>query len=241
MIRYYKHSVIAEQEDYIVVNKPPHLAVIPERNPGGRPCLKAILERTYGKLYVVHRLDKETSGVMIFCRNADAHRAFSMLFQSRSIEKIYHAVVYGRPHEDEGIMDFNISSQPNSSGKYYVSRSGKSAQTEYKIMEELLNNYYLLQLKIITGRTHQIRVHCQHQGFPLAVDGLYGYQDEFYLSSVKRNFRLAKFEEEIPLMSRTSLHAKTIAFQDPISCEEVRYEAPHFKDFKAVLNQLMVF
>ncbi len=241
MIRNYKYSIIHEEEDYIIVNKPPHIAVIPERDNTVSRSLKELLEIKYGKLYVVHRLDKNTSGLIIFCKNADTHKAFSMLFQNREIHKYYHAIVYGRPMEEEGVIDARISGVPNSKGKYYVSKQGKEAISHYKLVETLLGNYSLLEMKIITGRTHQIRVHCQHMGFPLAVDSMYGYLPDFFLSSIKRNFRLSKFEEEMPLMSRTSLHARRIEFVDPITCEERSFTAPHFKDFKAMLNQLNDF
>lgn len=235
--RQYEHQIIHLDEDILVVNKPAHISVIPDRM-ADNLCLKEILEREHGKLWVVHRLDRDTTGVLLFARNKEAHRTLSIAFQERKVDKIYQAIVYGKPYEDEGIIEMGLTDQPDRKGRYHTSEKGKIAITKYKILEELSHNYTLILLELITGRSHQIRVHCEYMGFPLAADPIYGHEPAFYLSSIKRRFNIGKFDEEYPLMDRNSLHARKISFEHPTSSEKVEFRAEHFKDFKAVLNQL---
>lgn len=235
--RKYKYQLIHEEEAFLIINKPAHLSVVPDRTEDNT-SLKQMLDRKFGRVWVVHRLDRNTTGALVFARNAEVHRHLSIQFQERKVDKVYNAIVYGRPQEEEGTIETFVSDYPDRKGRYHVRKAGKIAITHYKVLEELSNNYYLLELKIVTGRRHQIRLHCEHAGFPLAADPVYGHEPAFYLSQIKRKFQLGKFKEEYPLLDRNSLHARKLAFDHPISGERVQFEAPHFKDFLAVLNQL---
>lgn len=238
MIRRYNYEILFEDNDVLVVNKPPYLPVIPLREPNQLPSLKEQLDKVYDNIMIVHRLDKNTSGALVFAKNAESHRTLSMDFENRNVHKRYHAVVYGRPQSNEGEIHAPISKTMNYSGKYTVQAGGRDSLTEYKIIEELIYPYFLVEFNLITGRTHQIRVHAEYAGFPLAVDPLYGHASEFYLSSVKKRFNIKKHEEERPLLFRNSLHARYIDFKHPTSGKLVSIKAPHFKDFRAFLNQL---
>ena len=211
---------------------------IPDRFLPDKPNLYASLNRAYGKIWVVHRLDKETSGIICFAKTEAAHRNLSQQFELRKVEKYYQALVEGRILEEEGIIDKPIIANKSRGGKMAVSKQGKHALTTYQVLETF-KAYTLVKVRIETGRTHQIRVHFQAIGYPLAVDSIYGNKEAFYLSQVKlRSYRLGKGQNERPLMHRTSLHAQQLVLSHPDSGEKLHFEAVLPKDFKAVLNQL---
>lgn len=229
--------LIEEQEDLVVINKPAGLLVIPDRFHPEWPCLSRMLEARYGKIWVVHRLDRDTSGVIVFARSEAAHRHLSAAFQERKVEKTYLGLVTGRPPQTEGRIDTPIMEHPGKGGQMRVGSRGKPAVTTYEVLQSF-GLYSLLRLQIHTGRTHQIRVHLQSIGHPIAMDPLYGQGEPFYLSRVKRGYRMGRFqEEEKPLMSRMALHASALALTDEKGQRRL-FEAPLPKDFQAVLHQL---
>lgn len=236
-----KHTPeILYQDDYIIiVNKPSDILSIPDRFSPDKPNLYTWLNEAFGKTYIVHRLDRETSGIMVFARTEEAHRSLSMQFEHRETEKVYLALLDGYLYQDSGEIDKPISPRPGFPGEMMVSAKGKASLTLFKVVERF-KNFTLVEADIKTGRTHQIRVHFKSIGFPLAVDPLYGRRDGFYLSEVKTNrFKLGKYvEEERPLMSRVTLHALRLTFNHPDTGERVSFESPLPKDFNAVLNQL---
>ena len=118
-----------------------------------------------------------------------------------------------------------------------VSAKGKPALTRYQVVE-YLGNFTLVRAWILTGRMHQVRVHFQALGYPLVVDPLYGRRDAFYLSEIKRNYRLAKGEEERPLLSRSALHAEQLTFTHPATEARMTFEAPLPRDMAALVKQL---
>lgn len=235
----HQFDIIFEDEDLVVVNKPPFLLTIPDRFSPDKPNLYHQLGERYGKIFTVHRLDRETSGILVFAKNEEAHRELSRQFQEHSVEKIYFALVEGVMHQEEGIIDKAIAEHPTEPGKMIVAQRGKRSITHFKV-REYFKNFTLLEADIKTGRMHQIRVHFQSLGYPLAVDALYGRKTEFHLSDVKLSkYRMGKFqEEERPLMARTSLHAGRLAFTHPRTGERVIFEAELPKDFGAMVNQL---
>jgi 23S rRNA pseudouridine955/2504/2580 synthase/23S rRNA pseudouridine1911/1915/1917 synthase len=214
------------------------LLTIPDRFAPEKPNLYHILQQHIGEIFVVHRLDKETSGILVFAKNEAAHKELSRQFQERTTEKIYYALLDGTLHQEEGVIEKAIAPHPAHPDRMVVAKKGKASITHYKVVE-LFKNFTLVEANIKTGRTHQIRVHFQSIGYPLAVDVLYGRREAFLLSDVKlKKFRLGKEEEERPMMSRSSLHAAKLTFQHPSSGEPMTFEAPLPKDFSAVLNQL---
>lgn len=233
-----KLDILFEDEHVVILNKPAGLLTLPDRFKPERPNLLDWLTKIYGKIWTVHRLDKDTSGVICFAKNETAHRELSLKFENRAVKKIYHLITQGRISPEEGTIDKGIANHPTKGGRMMVSAKGKVAVTTYKTLEQFKAFSYV-EANILTGRTHQIRVHFQSIGFPLAVDPTYGNQEAFYLSEVKgRNYRKGKNQEERPLMNRHTLHAQALEVEHPISNEMLHVEAPLPKDFKAVLNQL---
>jgi 23S rRNA pseudouridine1911/1915/1917 synthase len=242
-------EILRETPDWVAVAKPAGLATIP-----GRGETDSVLERLGRQLdlpssgtadprvRVVHRLDKDTSGVLLFARNTATQRHLSHQFQNNTVEKQYLALVVGRPQEGEGDVDAPLDRHPTDPKRMaVVKRGGRPARTGWKL-EETFRGYALLRCFPKTGKTHQIRVHLKHAGLPLAVDPIYnrprpGQPAAVLLSSIKRDYRPARGEEERPLIARLTLHAHRLAFTD-VSGERVTIEAELPKDFRSTLNQL---
>ena len=231
-------DILYEDDDLVVVNKPAGLLVIPDRFKVELPSLNKLLEvRLEQKIWVVHRLDKETSGVICFAKNETMHRYLSILFQEHQVNKYYAGLVIGRVLPPEGRIESPIAEHSSVKGKMVVARRGKAAVTDYKVAEQW-PLYSLVQFQIHTGRTHQIRVHMQSIGHPLVCDELYGDGKPFFLSNIKRKYNLSKSEEsEKPLLSRLALHAYRLEFEKP-DHTVVRVDAPLPKDMAACINQL---
>lgn len=233
-----KPDIIFEDDHVLVVNKPADLLTIPDRFDAKKPSLLASLSQRLGKIFTVHRLDRETSGIIIFAKTEEAHRHLSIQFEKHETSKIYLALLDGVLHQEEGEIDKPIAPHSSISGKMVVAKRGKESLTLYKVIERF-KHFTLVEANIKTGRTHQIRVHFQSIGYPLAVDVLYGRKQFLLLSEIKSNrFKLNKFEEEKPIMSRTTLHAYKLAFRHPVTEQPMTFEAPIPKDFSALLSQL---
>ncbi|MFN0174821.1 MAG: RluA family pseudouridine synthase [Saprospiraceae bacterium] len=231
-------DLIYEDEQILVVSKPAGLLTIPDRA-GNQDSLVAALQSKYGKVFIVHRLDRETSGILCFARNEAAHRHLSMQMEHHTADKFYLALLDGVLHHEEGEIDKPIGEHYHIPGKMAVTNSGKSSLTFYRTLERF-QRFTLVEAQIKTGRTHQIRVHFQSIGYPLAIDALYGRREQFLLSEIKgKKYKLGKFtEEERPIMARTSLHAARLRIQHPTTGEIMEFHAELPKDFAAVLNQL---
>ena len=230
-----KPVVIAEHEDFIVLNKPAGLLSVPDRMQS-EVSLKDLLLQQYREIFTVHRLDKGTSGVIVFARHADSHKALSQLFEARETEKIYLGLVHGIPLSQSGTIDAPMMQHPGKETKMVVHTKGKPSVTEYEVLEQF-RLYAWMQFNILTGRMHQIRVHMQHIGHPIVCDDIYGKPDPVLLSSIKRKFHLSKNEEaERPLLSRLALHAAQLKFT--LNGKSYAFEAELPKDLKATLQQL---
>lgn len=229
--------IISETEEWIALNKPSGLLSIPDRE-GKDISLKKILQEAYPNIFTVHRIDRDTSGLILFAKNEKAHQYLSKAFEERKTEKIYLGLALGSFLEHKGSIDTPIAEHPNKKGSMIVHRKGKSSFTEYEVLEDF-GVYSWVQFQIFTGRTHQIRVHAKNIGHPIACDPLYGDGQPILLSSLKhKKFKLSKNEEqERPLLSRLALHAFQLNFIDIIG-KEVRLEAPLPKDLRATINQL---
>ena len=232
------YELLHEDEHLLVVVKLAGLLSIPDRF-GNKDSLLGLLERDFGKVFIVHRLDRETSGILCFARSEAAHRHLSMQFEHHTADKYYFALLDGVLHHDEGEIDKPIGEHPGTPGKMTVTNSGKPSLTFYRVAERF-KRFTLAEALIKTGRTHQIRVHFQSIGYPLAIDALYGRRAAFLLSEIKgKTYKSGKFsEEERPLMSRTSLHAARLRIDHPVSNERLEFKSELPKDFAAVLNQL---
>ena len=185
----------------------------------------------------MHRLDKDTTGVLLFALDRGAQQHFSHQFQNNTIQKEYLAVVRGRPLSEEGVIDAALAPHPASPKRMAVIKhAGRPARTDWRI-EERFRGFTLIRCFPKTGKTHQIRVHLAHIGVPLAIDPLYSSADPILLSEFKRGYYLARGQQERPLISRLTLHAQRLRFVDPDG-QPVEIEAPLPKDLRSLLNQL---
>lgn len=229
-------EIILENEHFIIINKPPGLLSIPDRE-GKEISLKQILLQKYGEIFTVHRLDRETSGIIVFAKDAETHKFLSQAFEERTVEKYYVGIVTGTLPEKQKTIEAPITENSVKRGVMIIHKRGKPAITDYTVQEEF-KKYSFLQFQIHTGRTHQIRVHMQYIGHPLVCDELYGDGQPIKLSSFKRNYNLSKNEEEErPILARTGLHAQRLRFTDMNgNAYDVEAEMP--KDMRALLQQL---
>ena len=233
------HEIVFEDDHIVVVNKSAGLLTIPDRYQHDKRNLSSLMIERYGEIFVVHRIDRETSGLIMFAKNAEAHKELSEAFSERKIQKTYLAIVQGTPTPlEDRIETFLVKSETERS-KIIVFKKGKWSITDYKVLESYDRKYSLVEVIILTGRTHQIRVHMKHIGNPLLVDSKYNNKEEFKLSEIKkRKFRLGKDQEERPLITRHTLHAATLGFDHPITGEHMDFHIPLPKDMKAVVNQM---
>lgn len=231
-----KYGIIFEDDALVAIDKPSGLLSIPDRAQSEK-SLKDMLMEKYPTIYTVHRLDKETSGLLLFAKNETAHKFLSGLFEERKIEKYYLGIVLGAPIEDSGIIDAPIAEHHSLKGVMAVHRSGKSSQTGFEVLERY-EKYSLVSFQLHTGRTHQIRVHCKHWGHPLACDGVYGNGEPIFLSQIKKKFKLSKAElEETPMLGRLALHSFKLNFCG-LNEQKIALETPIPKEFKAIFNQI---
>jgi 23S rRNA pseudouridine1911/1915/1917 synthase len=229
-------NIVFENEAFVAINKPAGLLSIPDREQSEK-SLKEMLQEKYGSIFTVHRLDKDTSGLILFAKNEQTHKYLSRLFEDRKIEKFYLGIVIGMPLQQSGTIDAPIAEHPLRKGFMTVNRNGKPALTSYEIIEAN-RHYSLLSFQLHTGRTHQIRVHAKNIGHPLACDTLYGDGKPVLLSSIKKKFKLSKHdEEEKPMISRLALHSYKLIFDDEAGQHhELIAEMP--KEFRALMQQL---
>lgn len=231
-------DIIFEDDDYLILNKPAGLLTIPDRFRENIPNLYAILRNKYKNIFVVHRLDADTSGVIVFAKNSYAHRDLSIKFEKRNVKKIYLALINGRLDKSEAKINLPVAKRLNKPGTMKIYKyNGKKALTHYRVVESF-RHFTLVEVELLTGRMHQIRVHFQAIGHPLAVDEVYGVRTALYLSEFKTKYLRKEDEVEKPLINRLTLHAKYIEFKHYKTGNLVQVEAPLPKDFNAVLNQL---
>lgn len=233
----HKLEVIAETADWIAINKPSGLLSIPDRTQS-EPSLKDLLAEKYGKIWVVHRLDQPTSGLILFAKNENTHQYLSRQFEARKVEKFYIGLVIGSPLEKTGTINAGIMEHPVKKGTYLINAKGKESLTTYEVLGHY-GRYTRMRFQIHTGRTHQIRVHLKNIGHPILCDDIYGDGSPLLLSSVKgKKFKLSKTtEEERPILQRLALHAHTLEFTDTDG-KLIQLEAELSKDLQATFKQL---
>jgi tRNA pseudouridine32 synthase / 23S rRNA pseudouridine746 synthase len=212
-------------EALLVIHKPAGLPTLPDGYAPDAPHVRSVLEPEYGRLWIVHRLDRETSGVLALARTAQAHRSLNGQFEKHQTIKIYHALVNagspGGPDWEERTVRLPL--RPNGDRRHRTvvdPRAGKPAVTHLRVLERF-SGAALIEARPETGRTHQIRAHLAAEGLPIAADAVYGGG-----------------KEESPLLPRLGLHAFSLEFAHPLSGEPVRFTAPYPDDFAAALEQL---
>lgn len=222
-------DILYEDKDILIVNKPKDMVVHPAPGHYEGTLVNAIVFHCKDELSgingvlrpgIVHRIDKDTTGSIIICKNDEAHRKIAQQLKEHSITRKYRAIVYGRIMEDEGTVNAPIGRHPTDRKKMAINeKNGKPAVTHYKVLERF-DKYTYIECQLETGRTHQIRVHMTSIGHPLLGDEVYG--------NVKCPFKL----------EGQTLHAMTIGFIHPTTGEYVEYEAPLPEYFEHLLQIL---
>ena len=233
-------EILYEDSHLVVVNKPAGVLTIPDRWDKTKVSLLGIMNETLSSsLRMVHRLDKETSGLILFAKDVESQRDISRQFENREISKTYFALVEGEMKEASGNIELPLDEDPQHPGMTRVDeKRGKPSATLYEVLEKF-RGFTFLRVTPLSGRTHQIRVHLSGIGYPLAVDYLYGKRSAIYLSELKPNFK-RKAEGERPLISRLTLHAGGLRFKN-LDGREITLEAPLPKDLTVTLKYLKKF
>lgn len=229
-------SILFKDESILAVNKPSGLLSAPDRYDPEALVVSRELEMEHGRLWPVHRLDLDTSGVLLFARDEETHRVLSMGFEAREVRKVYHAVVNGRPTWANTVCDLSLSPDGDRMHRTIIDGAGKPSVTEFHVIGAHAK-MAIVEARPQTGRTHQIRVHLTALGYPVACDPLYGDGKPVLLSKIKRRWK-GDEKRERPLISRTALHAFSIELAHPVTGASMRIEAPYPKDFRALVTQL---
>ena len=212
-------DILYTDDQILVIDKPAGIPVLPDGWEQDAPYLVKMLEEEFGKLWVVHRLDKGTSGVMIFARNAESHRALNTQFENHEAMKTYHAIVEGNPKWDEKVTKFPLRANVGKKHRTAVDdKNGKPAETHFRVIKRY-QDAALVEAKPMTGRTHQIRVHAYALGHPLLGDILYSAKETW-------------------LITRPALHAQSLSLIHPITNERMKFTAPHPADFEEALKEI---
>ncbi len=215
---------IYQDDDLLLINKPSGLLSIPDGYDSSLPHLKIVLEPVYGKLWVVHRLDKETSGIMLLARNAGAHRSLNASFRERKIKKTYHSLVTPVPNWRE--MHIKQPLRPDADRKHRTrvdDEKGKKAETIFKVMKRSALGA-LLEIKILTGITHQIRAHLRSLDLIHLGESLYN----------------AGIPSPPISVQRLMLHARFLGFDHPSDGNWMSFAAPYPDDFRAAYTELLI-
>lgn len=232
-------ALIYQDDAVLVLNKRSGLLTAADRYDQDALRLDVLAKKEFGELFAVHRIDKDTSGLIIYARTAEAHRALSIAFEKREVYKTYHALVYGRPMWKSTTCNAPLLPDGDIRHRTVINmRDGKSSKTDFRVLGSC-NLYSWVEACPVTGRTHQIRVHAAHLGFQIVCDPLYGgNQKVVRLSDIKRSWRGDVYEER-PLLERLALHAYNMQLDHPISGEKMSFTAPYARDMEAVRKQLL--
>lgn len=228
--------IIHEDDNLIVINKPPFLASLDERE-GGEMSVLRLAKKYHPDTQVCHRLDKETSGLLLIAKNPETYRLISIEFERRRVSKIYHAVIEGTHVFEDLLVDLPILNLGNKN--VTIDRAnGKHAETYFKSLR-YFKHYTLVECRPVTGRMHQIRIHLATQHAAIVGDTLYRGKPVYLSQIKKRGFTLGRGQEEHPIMRRFALHARELRFA--INEKDYHFEAPYPKDFATLLRQLEKF
>ena len=231
-------EILYEDDDLAIVNKPRGLVVHPAAGHESGTLVNGLLHHFQGKLSgingvmrpgIVHRIDKDTSGLLVICKSDRAHQGLSDLLKDHDIERVYHAVVHGSFSKTEGTVDAPIGRMDSDRKKMCVRADGRRAITHYRVLEQY-DGFSYVELRLETGRTHQIRVHMRSIGHPLLGDEVYG--------AAKENTKLEKMLKGKDFWPGQILHAKVLGFVHPVSGEYIEFNSELPAYFQTVLEYL---
>lgn len=239
-------DIIFEDEDIIIVNKKAGTVVHPAYGNWTGTLVNGLLwhadelsleDEESIRPGIVHRLDKDTSGILVVAKNDETHRTLSDYFRTKDIERTYWAIIWGTPDEKEGTITGDIGRNPSNRKKMTVlsDGDGKHAVTHYKVLEHF-DHLTLVEVKLETGRTHQIRVHFADKHHWVFGDRQYGGDSVRY--GPNTGSRKQMFNNLFASMQRQCLHAKTLGFEHPTTGEHVQFDSPLPDDFQHVLDML---
>ena len=227
-------QILYRDDALLVVNKPAGLSTLPDGYNPTLPHVKSLLEGRSGRLWTVHRLDKDTSGVLVFARSADVHRSLNTQFERHQVAKLYHALVQGSPAWQELTIDLPLRSNGDRHHRTVVDQlTGKPAITHFKVLERL-GEACLLEAVPETGRTHQIRAHLSSQGLSILGDKLYARRMAGFPSELGSH----SSEGILSLLEGMALHARSLELMHPISSERLKFEAAYPPGWESLLGRL---
>jgi len=238
-------DILYEDDQLIVLNKPPGLIVHPV-GPHRFNTLINALHLRYRDLEnadrdvvpkLAHRIDRGTSGALVACKTGRHDRGAPIVFENMDVRKEYLAIAEGAIADDSGMIDLPIGPGPGpnpKTSKRIVTDEGQPARTGYRVVERF-GGFTLLELRLFTGRQHQIRVHLRAVGHPILCDSLYGERSELRLSDIRE---IGPGEEDVELLARQALHSWRIAFAHPSTGEEMTFEAPLPEDMRRTLEAM---
>jgi 23S rRNA pseudouridine1911/1915/1917 synthase len=241
-------DIVYEDDDLLVINKPAGLVVHPGAGNYTGTLVNALLHHCGGSLSgingvmrpgIVHRLDKETSGLMVVAKNDRAHKGLAAQLEDRSLSRIYHALVFKVPFPSKGVIDKPLARHYSNRLKMaVVNRGGKEARTHYHVEQKFGEACALIECQLESGRTHQIRVHMESIGHPLIGDPLYGPQKNGVSSALKKAGYDDKIVAEVLEFPRQALHAGHLAFTHPGMQTSLEFEIQAPKDMANLLKLL---
>lgn len=232
----FSELIIHEDDNLIAINKPPFIASLDERE-GGEVNILRLAKKYCLDAQVCHRLDKDTSGVLLIAKNPETYRLVSIEFERRRVNKIYHAVIQGTHIFNDLKVDLPILNQGNKNVTIDRAR-GKQAETIFNSIK-YFKHFTLVECKPITGRMHQIRIHLATQHAAIVGDEMYKGKPVYLSQIKKRGYTLSKNQEEQPIMKRFALHSKKLEIN--IDGKQYVFEAEYPKDFATLLKQLEKF
>jgi len=252
--------ILFEDEAVVAFDKPSGMLAVPDRWDTGQESLLTLARARYGETAAnAHRLDRDTSGVLLFAKTRAATVDLTRQFERHAVEKLYLAITSPPPPKAADEITIPLIDDPSRPGRMVVRRDGKEAATRYRVLETWRGTWALVELRPLTGRTHQLRVHLQAHGAPIVGDAWYGGVPGIWLSQIKRDYRARKginpaqptarsgrrgedqaetTKAETPILARLALHAASLTFVHPTSGAAMTIESPLPDDWERALKQL---